>query len=85
MKIEDDVMLANELKDKIVFRWHLSTSDKVNIAGKNGKYRIKWKDAIIYLNASNNIDLTQEMLPNSTLGKPEEDWTKEHKHTCIVI
>jgi hypothetical protein len=85
MKIDDDVSLAQEKTNTVLFRWHLGTNDDVDVKGEGGKWLVTWGDAAITLHASSGIDVSQMKLPDNTINAVSEEYLKDGRHTCIMV
>jgi hypothetical protein len=85
MEIADDVRLAGDGKDIILFRWHLGTGETVDIAQEGAVWRVSWPDAAMTVRADAPLTLAQTSMPDNTLeGHTGEDDPGNY-HTCVVV
>ena len=74
------------LKDIILFRWHLGTEQKVEIEQENQVYIITWADGILKLKNSQPLVVLQEkMADQSLIPRDWDDPSPDHLHTVIVV
>jgi len=84
LTVTEDVAFADATKDTILFRWHLGTTEKVAISGDGNRFTVRWADATMSLAGSAPLVVSQQMLPDNTLGSQQADAPEPH-HTCIVV
>ena len=85
MLVRDRVRLKTGRTDNIRFRWHLVTEQPAEIAGRDGRFRVRWDDVVILIRASSPIAVTQSMLPDATMAPGPADSSNDHRHTCVLV
>lgn len=84
LTVHDTVTLADGQADTIRFRWHLGTAEQVKIEGSGRQATVTWDGTTITLQASAPMEVTQELLPDNTMGiRATPD--AEPLHTCVVV
>jgi len=63
-----------------MFRWHLGTSDPVEIAGQGRSFVVQWPNAEMKLEADQPLDVKQYKAPDATIAG-----SQDHKHTCVEV
>jgi hypothetical protein len=86
VEVRDDVVLAGDKAEHILFRWHLGTRNEVRISGGGGRWVIAWDSARLDIESVSELRLTQEQLPEHTLE--QRTWTEGHDdqlHACLIV
>jgi hypothetical protein len=84
--VADDVALDDGRRDTILFRWHLGTTEAAALAGEGKAFTLRWTGAEMALEASSPLVVSQEPLPDATLGSRSRDAQEgDARHTCIVV
>lgn len=85
MKITDEVVLANDKQDIVLFRWHLGAEETVTISGEGKKYTVTCPNIEILLEADALISVTQHFAPDNTLAGHTSEDNPKNIHTCVVV
>ncbi|MBI2441963.1 MAG: heparinase II/III family protein [Lentisphaerae bacterium] len=87
LAVEDVVILANDRRDTLLFRWHLGTSGDVNLSGTGARWTAEWPAALITLEASAPIVVSRTDLPDHTLKAIvwDDDVAAYSRHVCLVV
>ncbi len=80
LTVRDEVTLAAEKKEIILFRWHLGTNRPVDVAGAGQSVVLSWPAATMTLAADGPLEIEQGSAPDSTLTGSEDN-----RHTCIQV
>lgn len=80
LEVDDDVRLKSDVREQILFRWHLGTSQKVETVGEGKSWEIRWDDAIVHLSADTELVVLSHEAPDATVA-PKED----NMHTCLEV
>jgi hypothetical protein len=83
LAVTDEVALEDGKEDVVLFRWHVGTPDTVAVRGGGRRHTVQWADATMRLEGSAALEVTQEMLPDNTLGPRGEG--VEPLHTCVIV
>lgn len=84
--VNDTVELEADKQDEIIFRWHLGTCERVHVEGEGAHFTVEWPDARMTLTGSQPLVVTQEEMPDNTLGERSwDDDSPDPTHTCIVV
>jgi Heparinase II/III-like protein len=85
LTVNDEATLEAEAKETILFRWHLGTEEDVAIDGGPAEYTVTWADAVMTIEGSVPLSLTQGKLPDHTLAGHTSDEDPGNEHTCLVV
>jgi hypothetical protein len=85
LEVRDEVILKKDKDDTLTFRWHLATSEKVMIDGDARKYTVSWPDAVMTIEASALLEISQQTEPQYTIDHLSSDKNSPGNHTCILV
>ena len=85
LTVNDEVTLDGESKQEILFRWHLGTENDATIDGESTRYTVSWPDAVMTIEGSALLSLSQVKLPDNTLAGHTSGEDPGNEHTCLVV
>lgn len=85
LSIVDQVSLAENARDIILFRWHLGTESPVTISGEGASWRADWPGAHIALEADKLLIVTQSPMPDHTLAGHTGEEAPTNVHACLIV
>jgi len=83
--VNDEVALAGETRDIILFRWHLGTKDRAVIDGEGTSFSVSWPGAALSFEGSAPLVLELLPMPDNTLEGHTGEAEPGNYHTCIVV
>ncbi len=86
LTVRDIVKLGPGVSDIIVFRWHLGVWEPISITARGHRHRVEWAEAVITFEATAPLQVSQDVLPDATLGgdRPKDE-QGDPLHTCVVV
>lgn len=85
LHVTDEVALAGQSADVILFRWHLGTEEAVSLSGEGKAYAVTFADTSIRLEADVPLTVTQVPMPDNTLAGHVSEDDPKNVHTCLVV
>jgi heparinase II/III-like protein len=85
LTVIDNVTLKEDREDIVLFRWHLGTEESVTIEAAGEHVTVSWPEAVMRIDATTALVVSQEMLPDHTLAGHTGEEDPDNAHTCLVI
>ena len=85
LTVQDDVVVAEDREQVVLFRWHLGTEQGVVITSDGSRFLATWPDARVSITASAPIEVTLTQLPDCTLHPAPAAGAPDQLHTCLVV
>jgi hypothetical protein len=82
LTVTDEVALRGEEGDVVLFRWHLGTTAEAAISGSKRQFKVEWLKAVMSLDGSADLTVSQTMMPDNTLVRESE---AKPVHTCLIV
>ena len=83
--VVDDVALAGDTEELILFRWHLGTEEEARLDSEGETHRVAWNGVTLTLTATAPLTLEQIQMPDHTLAGHTGGEDPGNVHTCIVV
>lgn len=85
VKVRDIVELVEGRTEIVLFRWHLGTNAQVSISGEGTCWKVKWPEAMVAIDASAPLAVSQTRLPDNTVNEAADKAGPDAMHTCLVV